>query len=149
LTLDDYLVNNLDTHLSESAYLLFWVETVIAALSLLDNESDHELDKLFIEIQHIYQNYKQNEELPIFSMGDKVRSLRGGGFWRDESTLGVKYRCLVAIGTPPDKSDKDNYDWWYGVVTAFQLILGIVSDDAIVIEFIERKLSQFRLESPS
>lgn len=48
--------------------------------------------------------------------------LRGAGFWRDDSPIGLKYRCLYNLAYSREENLADRYYWQYGVESSFGLI---------------------------
>ena len=63
-------------------------------------------------------------------------------YWRDNTPLGLKYRCLSSIASSRERNLEDLYDWQYGIVSAFQSINFYEDHDQVLIALIRRNAAR-------
>jgi hypothetical protein len=120
----------------------FWGRAVLTLMQRMGPETDPELERLIRIFEDYYSGGNTDESIRAVRL--QVSEARGLGFWRDDSVLGRKYRCLNAIAT--SVSDAASYrstsgwlyhEWQYGLETAFDLIqLGGVGE-AEMVQFLD------------
>ena len=129
MTLHDYIVG-LDERLLVGRFHGFWVRMTFDLMGTMGPETDPDLERLSTALM----GYAEAPDTPAGTVRD-IRSaivhLRGPGFWRDNSVLGRKYRCLNAIASSREENEADVYNWAYGITTALDLI-GDGDGDAII-----------------
>jgi len=100
----------------------FWVKCVIDALALLGPETDSHLE----EMSRLLLDYSSGIDVSsgaIEQIPREIVRLRGVGFWRDDSPLGLKYRCISNLAHSREKNLEDPYYWWgYALQSSFDLI---------------------------
>jgi len=147
MTIDEFLIEHLEPTLFEEPYFYFWVKTVLEAMELLGPETDDDLNRL----RHLLLEYYTTDNIPAERIDDiphEIVRLRGVSYWNDTSPLGLKYRCLNAVGSSIEANRADLDNWQYGIVTAFQLINLDQNKDRILIERIREGVSKYIPPSP-
>lgn len=139
MTISEFLID----HLPEKAYdqpnFCFWVRTVLDAMALLGPDSDDGLDRL----SGLLVDYHSGADVAredVEGVSREIVRLGVDTSWRNETPLGLKYRCLWAIGGSREQHLADLYNWQYGVVTAFnninirhdkdQVLIGLILGNA-------------------
>ena len=120
-SLDEYLIDVLDDADFDEPNMLTWIRLVFDLTSLLGEETDIDLERMWATLLAHYETCCIADS-EIEGMRSEIVRLRGVGFWRDDSPLGLKFRCLNAVATTRTENKRDLYNWRYGIVTAIQLI---------------------------
>lgn len=108
MTLDTYLIDELDPSFFEEAYFAFWVGLVLDAMAWLGPETDPKLERLSALVLQTYSGDEAASQA-LQTLPQEIVRLRGVGFWRDSSPLGLKYRCLNAIGSPIEANRQNRF----------------------------------------
>src|SRR5690349_893431 len=116
--LDDYLMSLSDAVFTRS-YDAFWVGTVILLIDLLGSDTEPDLETLKRKLLDYHAGLDVSPD-EIEDIPHEILRLRGPGFWRGTSPLGLKYRCINALASSAEQNDDDRYNWRYGVTTALQ-----------------------------
>jgi hypothetical protein len=142
-SLDDYLIDVLDDTDFDEPYFLTWIRLVFEFTSLLGEDSDSDLERMWGTLLAYYESHRVPDS-EIEDMRTEIVRLKGVGFWRDDSRLGLKFRCLNAVASTKAENEKDLYNWRYGVVTALQLINTLPGNEAFMLTRIQNTLLPHR-----
>ncbi len=121
MTNDGSILDDLPESVFEERNFYFWVKCVIDALDLLGPETDSHLEEMSRLLLDYYGGADVSAEAVKQILREIVR-LRGVGFWRDDSPIGLKYRCLYNLAYSREENLADLYYWQYGVESSFDLI---------------------------
>jgi hypothetical protein len=144
MTIDEFL-QNLPEKAFDHPNFYFWIRNVIDAIGLLGPETERDLERYSRLLLDHHSGVDISEGVLEDIRHDIVRT-RGRGFWRDDSVMGLKYRCLNAIASTRDQNLADLYDWQYGIVTAFQLINLDDRKDRALIDLIREHAQQYGVD---
>ena len=126
MTLDDFLMGELDEAFFEPSYRLFWIRTALSSMHVLGDETDAHLERFCETILKYYTGETPSKQV-ITSIPEEMSQLREIRSRSDNSVLGLKYRCVNAI------AEEDMYEWYYGIVPAFQLINFSDQNDQVLV----------------
>ena len=105
----------------------FWVKCVVDALELIGPETDGHLENMIRLLLNYYSARDVSTET-IEQIPREIVRLRGVGFWRDDSPVGLKYCCVSNLAHSREKNREDPYNWWgYALQSSFDLVN--LSDD--------------------
>ena len=138
MTLFEFIMEHLSYKAESPPNFLLWVRSVLGAMVFLGPDTDADLERLIRELL----DYYSGADIPgvrIDSIRREIVKLRGVQAWEDESTLGLKYRCLNAIATSREANMADIGEWEYGVVTAFEIVNTHHDKDQFLINFIREQ----------
>jgi len=121
MTIDEFLLNDINSRAFNENNFYFWLKSVIDSLNLLGSETDSNLERIIRLLLDYYTGADITSEA-IDSIPSEILALRGKSSWMDNSQLGIKYRCISDIAASRERNLADLYDWQYGVVSAFGLI---------------------------
>ena len=121
MTTEEFSVNDINYHLFEERNFYFWVKCGIDALDLLGPETDGHLENIKRLLLDYYGSVDVSPEV-VERIPSEIVRLRGVGFWRDDSPIGLKYRCLYNLAHSREENLADLYNWQYGVESSFDLI---------------------------
>ena len=109
-----------DTFEEHNSY--FWVKCVVDSLELIGSETDSHLESMTRQLLNYYGVGDVNAET-IEHIPREIVRLRGVGFWRDDSPIGLKYRCISNLAHSRERNREDPYYWWgYALKSSFELI---------------------------
>ncbi len=121
MTTDEFSLSNFNDGAFEERNFYFWVKCVIDALDLIGPETDSHLENTKRLLLDYYGAANVSPEA-VKQISREIVRLRGAAFWRDDSPIGLKYRCLYNLAHSREENLADLYDWQYGVESSFDLI---------------------------
>lgn len=130
---------SLDDELFEQEFDGYWTTIVIQLMDLLGPATDTDLETIATRLR-AYHGGANIEPDSIAGVPSEVVRLRGPGYWRDTSPIGLKYRCPSTIAATLEQKDADRYNWRYGVMTALQLINPSGDKDVTIVRRLEAGL---------
>jgi hypothetical protein len=137
-------IQSLNEKLFIGYFYPFWGRVIIRLMSHLGPDNDSELQRLISIFENYYDEKGVTEE-EVDNVGRAIVKIRGPGFLRDESALGMKYRIINAIAMP--RPNIENYnevsEWIYGVETALDFIVIYCNDNEEIIEQVRDDFEQF------
>ena len=107
-----------------------WIELFLDSLSLIDNDHDSVVEQLCSALRADDAN----------GVRQQIITLKGPGYWRDDSPLGRKVRVLNAIATSFEEATERPDQWVYGLVTAAELVARDGRDDELIQLIVSRGL---------
>ena len=142
MTISEFLIEDISCRAFDGCNFLFWVRTVIDAMKLIGPETDSNLERMSKLLLDYHAGTDVTPE-EVDGIGRKIALLRGVGYWRDDSPIGLKYRCIIAIASSREENLNDLYYWQYGIVTAFDLINLHDDKDQALISLIRENASKY------
>lgn len=121
MTPDGFILDNISESAFEERNFYFWVRCVIDALDLIGPETDSHLEEMSSLLLDYYGAADVSPDA-IERIPREIQRLRGITYWRDNSPLGLKYRCINNLAYSREKNLEDIYYWQYGLVSSFDLI---------------------------
>jgi hypothetical protein len=118
---DDFVLELIRGMPDDAAYRA-WIELFISSLSLIDQNRDAFID-------HLAATLRTGDATEVRR---QIVSVKGPGFWRDDSPLGRKVRVLNAIATSFEEAREEPEQWLYGLVTAAELVAREGGDKELV-----------------
>jgi len=114
-----------DTFEEHNSY--FWVKCVVDSLELIGSETDSHLENMIRLLLGYYDSDGVSTET-IEQIPREIKRLRGITYSKDNSPIGLKYRCINNLAHSRERNREDPYYWWgYALKSSFDLIN--LSDD--------------------
>lgn len=145
MTLDEFLLDDINPHAFGERNFYFWVRNVIDALALLGPETDINLESM----SNLLLDYHAGGNVSLKSVKEIpgiIHQLRGDNCSQDNSPLGRKYRCLSSIASSREENLADLYDWQYGIVSSLGLINLYHDKDQALIALIRENASKYGVD---
>ena len=147
MTLGEFLIDDISSQAYGQPNFLFWVRTVIDAMTLLGPETDADLERLTKRLLSYYVGADISPE-DIDGTNGINREIGRLGItsWKNQTPLAAKYRTLWAIAFSRERNLADLYDWQYGVVTAFQTVNYHNDKDQVLIELVRSEAAKYGID---
>ena len=124
----------------------FWVKCVVDGLDLIGPETDSHLENMIQVLLDYYSNADDGPEAVERIKHDTLR-LRGTACMRDNSPIGLKYRCLNNLAHSRELNlDDPDYWWRYALQSSFDLINFHDDKDAALIAIIQGNASKLGVD---
>ena len=122
MTTDRFILDDIPESVFEERNFYFWVKCVVDALELIGPGTDSDLENMSRQLLDYYGAGDVNTET-VEQIPREIVRLRGVGFWRDDSPIGLKYRCISNLAHSRERNREDPYYWWgYALKSSFELI---------------------------
>jgi len=121
MTTDKFILDGIPESAFGEQNFSFWIKCVVDGMDLIGPETDSHLEDMIGALLDYYGSADVSPEV-VERIPSEIVRLRGTGFWRDDSRLGLKYRCISNLACSREKNLEDLYYWQYGVESSFDLI---------------------------
>lgn len=121
MTPDGFILDDVSESVFGERNFYFWVRCVVDALDLIGPETDDHLENMIRLLLDYYSGADVSPEA-VEQIPREIQRLRGITYSRDNSPLGLKYRCINNLAHSREKNLEDLYYWQYGLVSSFDLI---------------------------